>query len=441
MSLPTELQYSKIKPTAAPSTPHITQFSSQNQSYVSGSIVRFEIPTGLSGNHIFPKHSFVSGQVSLNVSTLAATAQNVACNSFLDQSIYSLFKKLTISHGGTTQEEITNCNRAWTAIYDLQKSKDKRLCDSINLLVDETDPLQGLTFSVLKSTVANTASVQSTVFVDFAFVLPSSILGLLASRDLPVSLMGASSLTLELELESAQTAFTGSANITSINSFTLQNLYYNAKMVHLDPAIEIALINSTAGVVQMPAVTYKTEYKTLSAGSTSFNDKFTHQYNSVKNFCYFLQSQATFNGSLLSKSISSRPNCGINNWYISIGGNPYPPKAITGYTNIFMETLRAWDMMNSEHGSGVLGRTNYTTGTGAVGEEVLANNYRFIAAVDLDRYNHSSELLVTGTNTFGQSIDLNFTLDAPAAVNLIVYTFCMIDVLYTIQNGVLVKSV
>ena len=65
---------------------------------------------------------------------------------------------------------------------------------------------------------------------------------------------------------------------------------------------------------------------------------------------------------------------------------------------------------------------------------------RFVAGIDLDRFNRSSDVLMCGTSSIGQMVNLNLGFSQacggttnPVGVNL--YAAVMYDVLYHIENG------
>ena len=60
---------------------------------------------------------------------------------------------------------------------------------------------------------------------------------------------------------------------------------------------------------------------------------------------------------------------------------------------------------------------------------------RFVAGIDLDRFNRSSDVLMCGTSSIGQMVNINmgFSQTINVAVNL--YASVMYDVLYHVENG------
>ena len=65
----------------------------------------------------------------------------------------------------------------------------------------------------------------------------------------------------------------------------------------------------------------------------------------------------------------------------------------------------------------------------------MTNIYRFVASLDMDKFNHSSDILISGTNTIGGSVNLNAILTANAPNSLSLYGYVMYDVIYVVENG------
>ena len=439
MSVPKELNYSQLKPVSADSKPDILRVRSDNASYRSRDTIRIAIPTGRSGMHLFPHSTYLEGKVSLNVTTLNTPAVNAEIKCKLDQCVYSLFRRMWITHGSYTLEDQLYCNRNWNAIYDLQKNQQGRVGDTIHLLnsddaVDTTK--KGLTFTYIKTTATGTADTGDTVAVDFCVVLPSALIGSLAQKALPLSLMGASDLYLNLELEDGTVAFTREdTNTTSINYFTLSEIYLNYKVSILPNDIERALLNSTGGRVLLPATSYKGELKSISAGSSTFNDKFSFQFSSLKAITFFTQNSTNANGLISGRSVSSRPRSDLSEYYLTVNGVQMPTQAIKGFTRSYMEVLRAFDVMNDTNACGILNRTNYSSGSGADAAETKDAEFRFIGGLDMDRFNHSSDVQISGTNTLGSSLNLNLTFGTTTPAGLNLYSFAMHDISFEVDNG------
>ena len=109
---------------------------------------------------------------------------------------------------------------------------------------------------------------------------------------------------------------------------------------------------SCLGVINIPAVAYKCEQKSISSGSSTFNDKFSFQFSSLKTFLFWFASGASAVGNIGLRSISSRPKCFLSDYFLLINGEAYPSQQIgygTGATEnvsrnsarMFAETQRA----------------------------------------------------------------------------------------------------
>lgn len=440
MSLPKVLNYGSNKPMSANAKASINRYRSDNSSYTQGDTVRIEVPTNRNGQSLFPHDSFLEGKIKINGSASAAGASTIA----LDQSIYSIFSRLRVIHGSTVLEDTLNANKVWTTLLDIQLNASERCGNSINLLVNDASTSIGtvynggmsgqrfLTFSAI------TGATDSNLF-DFCLNIPSALVGSLSQKALPIGEMGASSLYIELELAPASVAFCSTVATTTINSYTVQDIYYNAKIATLPSDVQNAL--NSLGKIELPAFSYKCEVKALPSGISSFNDKIAFNYSSIKTFMFFLQNQATANGAIVSRSVSSRTKGNINEYYLSINGESYPTQPISNISRMYCELQRSFDALTDTNFGGILSLKNYNvndvsaTTDAFVIDDSTTNEKRFVASVDLEKFNHSSEVLMSGTSTIGQSLNLivNFSSALGSACNL--YAVALYDVIYVLENG------
>jgi hypothetical protein len=438
-SLPKQLNYSQVKPLGVDATPEILRFRSQNQSYKSGDTIRIEIPTGRSGMHLWPHSTFLEGKLNVNFTSGGGAPADL--NIVLDQCIYSCFKRYRLLHGSEIIEDQLHVNKLYNSIYDLQKNEFERNGDSISLLGDVATNT-GTAFTFVKANTTPLVNQDMPTPQEFAFVLPS-LIGSLASTAIPLGLMGSSSLYLELELDAANVAFFApQADILSINSFTISDIYLNCKISQLPSSVETLLVNSTNGLVLLPAVSYKGELKTISTGSSFSNEKFAFNLRSIKNFIFFNQNQDIANGRKVAPSCTTRSYCGLQSYYLTFNGIQYPSQEIATPSVQYMNLLRAFDGAADTNFGGILTKNNYTQGTGANtdGDDLTETGFlcRSLFALDLDRYAHSSDILVTGSNTTGQNVNLVQRFgNAGVPANLNVYGFVMHDVLYELSQGLL----
>jgi hypothetical protein len=358
-------------------------------------------------------------------------------------------------------EDTLYANRLWTSIYDLQVNENKRRNDCISKLVyDNTASLTGnvagadgsrgvlgYNFYTGASVVTNTDSS----VIDFCFNLPSALLGSLAQKALPIGLMGASSIYLELELASNASAFITTGTTTVINSYTVSEIYYNAKITQLPDDVHSLVVQSSGGVINLPAVSYKCEAKTIATGASAYNDKFSFQFSSLKNFIFWFNNSTSSN-SITCRSITARPKANLNDYYLSINGEAFPSQTIANPSRMFSELLRAFDAVNDNYMGGILTYQNYastSSNNNTTADDVLFDHTnpnttgskaqkRFLAGINLDRFGSgSNDTLLHGTSSIGQLINLQLNFSSATSETLILYAGVQYDVIYSIDNGLL----
>ena len=228
--------------------------------------------------------------------------------------------------------------------------------------------------------------------------------------------------------------------MATLNTYTVSEIYYNAKVSILPIEVEQALIASTGGIINLPAVAYKCEQKTITPSSTGFNDKFSFQYSSMKNFLFWVQNNTSATD-ILKRSISSRPKANISEYYLNINGELYPTQSIAGSARQYAELIRSFDGLTDTNFGGIITNNNYTLVTATTATDIIPADplataqKRFIAGIDLDRFNRSSEVLMSGTSTIGQMLSLVVNMSTGTNDTLNLYGACMYDVLYHIENG------
>jgi hypothetical protein len=449
MSFNSEMNLSSNKPMAASGKPSINRLRSDNTDYKNNDTIRIEIPTGAYGQYIFPKNSFIEGKVKVNTTRFATNTTAT----YIDGSVFSLFHRLKLIHGAQTIEDLLYCDRVWTSVMDLQYNETERKGLSItHLMAEDKKSLAGFLFDE-----SVTAATTDSKYVDFSFNLPSALVGCLASKSLPVGEMTASSLYIELELNAPNVAFVtdslpNNLSSTIINSFTVSDVHYNAKVVTLPSDVNAALLQTTGGIINLPGIAYKCELKSIAGGQSTFNDKFSFQFSSIKNFLFFVMNSAAANGINQCRSITSRPRANIKDYYITINGEAYPSQTIEKSSVMYSNLMRSFDSLCDTNSGGIIGYNSYcnsnvsttassynsSTSIGTYGN--LAIQQRFIAGLDLDRFNHGSQTLMSGTSSNGQMVNLNLNFDTnngetlnQEALNL--YAFVQYDVIYNIENG------
>jgi len=455
MSFPKDLNLGSNKPIAIASVPSINRYRSDNSTYQGADVIRLEIPCGRQGQYLYPKDSYCEFRIKIN-QTNTAIANSAT---YIDGNIFSLFSRLRILHGSGVCEDILYTNKLFHAIADLQINEVERRGMCLTHLISDTTLTGGQLYNSgalgAKIYASDTAlNASDSPYYYACFVLPSALLGSLAQKALPIGLMGASSLYLELELAPTAHAFVCSNATTACNSYTIDNFYYNAKISTLPADIDAALIQSTGGIINLPAISYKTEMKTIATGSSAFNDKFSFQFSSIKNFLFFVQNSVTANNTvntaggagMLSRSCTTRPRANINEYFLTINGQQYPTQSIVGYARQYMELLRAFNSLTDTNGGGIISYFNYIQDAHGNASDYLAAqpNYgdtvqrRWLGSVDMDRFSGmTSDALMAGSSTIGQQLNLVVNFSTPTTDALVLYAAVMYDILYHIEGGLL----
>ena len=443
--LPSQLNLANNKPLSEGGKPFINRYRSDNSTYSAGDTIRIEIPCGRQ-QFLFPNDSFLEARLKVNCSNGATPG-----NCYIDATAFSIFNRMRIIHGSTVLEDTLYCNRLWNAVYDVQISESERRQDCITKLINDNTPtssshqynpcLQG---SIIQILSANVAAADSSL-IDFSIVLPSALLGSLASKALPLGLLNSSSIYLELELAPMNVAFVTESSTIVFNSYTIQDIYYNAKITQLPEDINASLVASLRGdSIKLPAFAYKAELKSVASGSSAFNDKFAFNFSSVKSFYWWMTNQTTSIGSNTKRSVTRRTKAGATDFYLTINGEAFPSQTISNPSRMYMELVRSFDGLVDTSFGGVISYKNYIRDTHTTADDITASvaNYqslvpekRFIAGIDLDRFNHSSDTLNSGTSTIGQTVNLvvNYAAGLNESCNL--YAAVMYDVIFVAENG------
>lgn len=443
INFPESLQMNAKAP-AAPADPLITRFRSDNTSYNAGDIIRIEISTGGRGQYLLPNDSFFSCDF---VSTHTATAGNVR----IDGSAYSMFRRARVIHGSTTLVDTQNCGRLWNALRDAMVNPGARAVDEIRLAGDADTATQ---MSVNNYVAGRQIASGSTY--DAAFALPLPLVGTLSKSAIPLGMMGASSLFIELEVAPhAQIVTTrefanadgaiGTATALTLTSFVVSNIYYNAKIVTLEPAYDAALMSVYAGrPLMLPAVDYISEMKVISAGANAINEKFAFSRSSVNGILWWLSNSTVANGIVtatnLGEGTSHRQAGALSEYYVAISGKNllsiYAGAGVSGYFKgaVTVSQLgRIYNNLSALDGMGILCAGNYcdTTDTYA---GAVAKTKRFVGAYSLERYDADSKY-ASGSNLVGQDVRLVITMSSNLVEQQNLYAACMSDVGFELIDG------
>ena len=449
LNYPQSLDMMAKKP-AVPAEPLITRFRSDNATYGAGDIVRIEISTGGRNQFLLPNDSFLSFDFT---SVHTATGGNVR----LDGSAYSIFRRARVIHGSTTVIDIQNCGRLWNALRDAMVNYAARSVDAIRLAGDDNTSTQ----ASANNYIAGRQLVSGTVN-DAAFCLPLGLVGSLSKTATPLGLMGASSLFIELEIAPHNQIVTtreyanpdgvvGTSTGLTLSSFTLSNIYYNAKITTLDEPYAQALMSAYAGrPLVLPAVDYIGEMKVIPNGASTINEKFSFSRSSVNGMLWWLSNSNVANGVITSNNLAEgtchRQAGALSEYYVAVSGKNLlsiyagPQLDSLGVSTGFFkggvavsQIGRIYNNLSSVDGMGILNVGNYCNTTDTYAGAV-ANTKRFVGAYSLERYDADSKY-ASGSNLVGQDVRLVTLQATPLAEQQNLYGYAMCDVGFQLMDG------
>ena len=454
VTLPTSMNLGDVKASCVSDCKaSIQRFRSDNSSYQSNDIVRIEIPCGRSGAYLHPQDSFLEFKFT------PVFTEGTSGQTSLDANAYSIFKSIRILHGSNVLVNVQNANRLYNALYDIQVSGSERNAGQITLGIQSeasTSPHCNLFGQILNSTKT----------YQFSLTLPCSILGSLQEKALPLGFMGASSLYLELEIDSMNRIFTGridgdviggsispATSAPAYTSITLSEIYYNAKVSMLGAEYDNLLRSSLGDNIVIPATEYRSEMKSISAGASSFSDKFSFNVSSAKMFLWWLTSQDTANGVLatnaLNQAITQR-QCGpCKDYYLSFNGEFFPSQPVqmglngaTYLTNkqfgaiAYAHLLRCFNQNSDTHSGGVMDTAIYCDNRTTIASDG-ATAKRFVGGIDLDRCDGNNTKAMAGMNTMNQNVVFNVNWESALSTSQNLYAYICYDTAYVLQDGLL----
>lgn len=447
LNYPESLDMMAKKP-AVPAEPLITRFRSDNATYGSADIIRIEISTGGRNQFLLPNDSFLSFDFT---PVFAVDAGSLS----LDGCAYSIFRRARVIHGSTTLIDIQNCGRLWNALRDAMVNYAARSVDEIRLGVNSATNQASLS-NYMAGQVLTSASTY-----DAAFCLPLGLVGSLSKTATPLGLMGASSIFIELEIAPMNqivttrtfttpqgTAGTNTTKNPTLTSFTLSNIYYNAKITTLDEPYAQALMSAYAGrPLVLPATDYIGEMKVVAQGASSINEKFAFSRSSVNGMLWWLSNSQVANGEPvnynLAEGTTHRQAGSLSEYYVAVSGKNLlsiyagnhgasASGKFKGATAI-SQIGRIYNNLSSVDGMGVLNFQNYCDADDSY-SDASGNTKRFVGAYSLERYDSSSRF-ASGSNLVGQDVRLVVQLYSTLAAQNNLYGYAMTDVGFQILDG------
>jgi len=452
INFPESLQMSaKI---SAPASGLATRFRSDNASYSAGDIIRIEIPCSQPGaTYLLPNDCYLSFDFN---HVWSGGATNVR----VDGSAYSFFRRARVIHGANVLCDTNHCGRLFNALRDITVPSSARSVDEIRLAVAP--------FATQLQTANGMAGLALTSgqTYDAAFPLPLPIVGTLQKSAVPLSLM-ASSLYIELEVAPMNQIFTNrvfsdadgappALALTSYSqsSFTISNIYYNAKLTTVEPAYNAALMSVYAGrPLMLPASTYLSEMKVIPAGASTINEKMAFSVSSCNGILWWLSNSNVANGVAYDTSgglldgTTHRQSGDLAEYYIALSGKNLQPVycgrngTILGLSNTFIKGAnsvnqigRIYDNMSTVDGMGILNLINYCSGVLDTAADAAATSKRFVGAYSLEKYDTSNRYS-SGESLIGQDVRVVATMTTALTSNQNLYAYALAEIGFELIDG------
>jgi hypothetical protein len=405
---------------------------------------------------LYPGESFLSFKFTPTFTVAAGIVR-------LDSSAFSLISSIRLYHGSNKLVNIKNFGDLAAALLDVT-SAGSRTNFSNTLGCSATDAGWGI-------------PLNTNVTKSFTINLPIPLLGSMSSDSvLLLGWMGAGDLRLVIEFQTFEKSVTTQvlenaddrtsvATACTLTNFVLSDVYYSAKVSRLSPTINQQLIKSHQGRrVTIAAVDHRCESIHVGAGASTVSARLNYQFKSLKHILWWSQDQGCdqgippavgHNGSGTTQRFSNE----LKSYDVDIDGMQVPSGQVQcghdGATltadykfppSIPMQELAGCYNVTDQGNFGMsdtmfinsYGYSNKLTMTSA---GALEKKTTFIGALDLELAGGDTESVIfAGTDTKNSAIHLHIAMNSNIATAQTLRLFSHHDVLYTLENGTLVKS-
>lgn len=449
VSLPPAYNFAEMKaPATSAGSAVFSKIRSDGITYSAGDVLRLTLPTG-SQQFLSPQDSFVSFKFTPTFTNTAGAVR-------IDGTAYSIIKRLSIYHGSSLIENITNANRLYNALFDIQAGQSERAAGSINLLIDENQ-----TAGAASNGYMYGAALTSGVAYQVSFCLPS-VLGAFSEKVLPLAYLNNAEIFLEIELESATKVLTtrtadsisgstGLCTALAVTGYTISEFYYNACITSLSSDVANVLKQAMMSrPLILPAISYRGEQRVVSASATSFADKLSFQFSSMKGIMFWLTNAQTSNGVIaatnLNAAVTTRAAGDLDQFYVSLDGADFPASHIKAGqetatrisgAEVFGHLERYLNQNATPGLQASLTKELYCNSLTTYASDT-ADNKRFVGAISLDRFDNNNDRQLMGTNTMSSQVQINIAWTTGLSEQCNLYAYAMYDLGLEIIDGLLV---
>lgn len=171
------------------------------------------------------------------------------------------------------------------------------------------------------------------------------------------------------------TAATATVANTALNiiSSSIDNIYFCAQVLELGPVAESMLLDSTGGApLVVPTKAFRNYQSTIPEGSSSFKLDLGLNVASLTNILWMMRPTSQIN-EIRFRSLSNRVRNFLQNWYFQYGSSVLPqtsginargpsgqPVKSGGFTEAYVELLKARHGWNRDEHSGLINAENFT---------------------------------------------------------------------------------
>lgn len=384
MALPTSLMYGQ-KPSAVASRSTRSSIAPVNGSEFSGTqaqTLRLEIPTGIQGQYLNPAQTYLKFSLAA-VHDAGITAPNGVRT---DQSVYSIFDRLVISHNGVVIEQLDSYGTLANALLDFQCSASQ-LNNDLNIMIGSVAP---------DPTTGTVTGITLATGVDYWFNMPilSSLFTMLGDRYLPIGDIR-NELRIELTLNPQGLLRTGG---TVPYTYSIKNVELLLDIVELDPAVSSTIRKETLsanGAFRVPLTQWRCFNTVINSGSEIASAIIPAKMNSLKNLLVIQRDQVNMADQTKSKN-ERIGGASFKNYWFQIGSHMVPQKPVSHVYEAYAELQKSMHDLSLGQGDSILNRTTYLS-------------KKFMIGLELESMSHRSDVLNSGMNSNSLNIYFNPT--------------------------------
>jgi hypothetical protein len=426
MSLPKALNYgsnAQVKTNAVASVSSVYTCTPSNSSsaYAPGTLLSFDIPTGIRSQWMDPTQTFLKFTVTVAMTGGTSPTWGALPWDFIrTATLYS-------SAGSKQIESLDQYSCLHTLLRDIgSDSNNARCSDSIMFNSADNGTLRSSNFQ-------NSAT-------SYTFVMPiASIIGLASADDvyLPLHALNAP-LRFELLLHTADQAIQCTGAPATVN-YEITNPSINVGLVTISDLAMSQITGMTNGTYNWSSTIWR-NYRQVSAAQQTVNSiMIPCRFSSLRAILVALRPTAS-QENRAANSVADRVRNYLQSWQFKIGSsyaNARPIDCSGNAVSAYMEFKRVMAGLTSESLPTLIERAAWVEDT-ATAPTAAAVPGSFVVSLEAQPFSNLSSSLLSGANTVGQNVYLELNFNSTQAANIVATTidaFCQADALVTVSQG------